>query len=88
MVPFTDGSTYALLSGTRKIPIRETERPNCYWGSSEEVISSSTYTLFFEVTFQIQCTYFECSKLCMCVYLKKKNCVCVACSHLTLPQSW
>jgi len=28
---------------------------------------------FFGVTFQIQCTYFECSKLCMCVYFKKKN---------------
>jgi len=33
----------------------------------------------FGVTFQLQCTNFEF----MCVL----NCVCVTCSHLTLPQS-
>ncbi len=41
----TDGGTYALLTGTRKIPIGEAEKPNCHRGTSEELISSSTTML-------------------------------------------
>jgi len=68
-VPFTDGSAYAILTGTRKIPIRKTERPNCHWGSSEEVISSSTYTLFiwrYFSTTMYKFWVYVCFKLCMC----------------------
>jgi hypothetical protein len=54
VVSFADGSTYALLTGTRKIPIRETERPDCYRGTPEELISSSTSRIptchYFSIT--------------------------------------
>jgi len=59
MVSVTDGSTYALLTGTRKIPIRKTERPDCYRGTPEELISSITSTLSTSHYFSITTYIFE-----------------------------